>query len=286
MTPRPPTEDVIDEAEIAARAAARIEAIVAQARAPTRQGAWTLFVRELRRFLSIAWQTIVNPVVTTMLYFLVFGYSLGGRLREVQGVPYVDFLVPGLVMLSVINNAYINAAFSLFITKIHGMIVDLLVTPLSYVEFLAAYVGAAITRAMLVGGIVWGVSTLMGASTLHNVPLTLLFMALTALTFSLLGLIIAVVAEEFDQVNLLPNFLITPLTFLGGVFYSIEMLPAPWDQVSRFNPILYMVNGLRHGMTGVSDVPWTHGLIVLSVLAALFGAAAVALLRSGYKLRD
>ena len=147
----------------AERAAERVAAIVESVESgQARRGGWTLLVRELRRFWGIAGQTIVSPVVTTMLYFLVFGYSLGDRLQEVRGVPYVDFLVPGLVMLSVINNAYVNAAFSLFIAKIHGMIVDLLVTPMSYLEFISAYVTAAIARALMVGGTVWAISTVMG----------------------------------------------------------------------------------------------------------------------------
>lgn len=277
-----------EEARERARQAAiaRVEALAARGEQPNWFGAWTLFMRELRRFWGIAGQTIVSPVVTTMLYFLVFGYSLGDRLRDIQGIPYVDFLVPGLVMLALINNAFINAAFSLFIGKIHGSIVDVLVTPLSYLQLMLGYVGASIVRAMLVGSIIWGVAMLMGARAWHNVGLTLIFMLLTSLAFALIGLIVAIVAEDFDHVNLLPNFLITPLTFLGGVFYSIEMLPAPWDTVSRLNPILYMVNGLRHGMTGQGDVPYWQGLVLLLVLDLCFGAVVVLLLRSGYKLRQ
>lgn len=276
----------MDRAVIAERAYARIDEIVEDAQREPWRGMWTLFVRELLRFWSVARQTIVSPVITTMLYFLVFGYSLGDRLQEIDGIAYIDFLVPGLVMLAVINNAYTNAAFSLFVAKIHGMIVDLLVTPISYTQFLLAYVAAAMVRAMMVGTIIWGVALLMGASLPTSAPLALLFMALTALTFSLLGLCVAIVASEFDQVNFLPNFLITPLTFLGGVFYSVEMLPPFWRQVSYGNPVLHMVNGLRYSMTGVSDVPWWTGLVILVLLSASFGLAAHWLLRSGYNLRD
>jgi ABC-2 type transport system permease protein len=276
----------MDHEAITAAANRRIDEIVASAEAERGRGMWTLFVREIRRFWQVAGQTIVSPVITTMLYFLVFGYSLGDRLKEVQGIPYVDFLVPGLVMLAVINNAYINAAFSLFIGKIHGSLQDVLVSPLTYRQFLGAYVAAAMVRAMLVGTIIWVVAILMGASLPYSVPLTVIFMLLTALTFSLVGLCVAIVADEFDQVNLLPSFLITPLTFLGGVFYSVEMLPAPWQSVSYFNPILYMVNGLRYGMTGISDVPWQAGLAMLLSLSAIFGYTAQQLLKSGYKLRD
>lgn len=276
----------MDRDAIAARTYQRVDEIIAAGADERGRGMWTLFEREIRRFLGVAGQTIVSPVVTTMLYFLVFGYSLGDRLQDVKGVPYVDFLVPGLVLLSVINNAYINASFSLFIAKVHGMVIDLLVTPLSYVQFLGAYVAAAVVRAMLVGSIIWVVAMLMGASLPVSAPLALLLMALTSVVFALLGLCVAIVAEEFDQVNLLPSFLITPLTFLGGVFYSVEMLPPFWRGVSYLNPVLYMVNALRYAMTGVSDVPWGAGLFILTGQAVIFGFVAQRLLKSGYKLRD
>ena len=273
--------------ELAAkRAMERAEAIAASAGDAGWYGAWALFGREIRRFWGIARQTILSPVVTTMLYFLVFGYSLGDRLREVQGVPYIDFLVPGLVMLATINNAFINAAFSLFIAKVHGMIVDILVTPLTHGQMMFGYVAASLVRAMMVGSIIWIVAMAMGARAWHDVPLTILCMALTGTSMACLGVVVAIVAEDFDHVNLIPNFLITPLTFLGGVFYSIEMLPEPWSQVSRFNPMLYMVNALRYGMTGVSDVPWWQGVGALVGLNLVFGGAAWWLLKTGYKLRE
>lgn len=288
MSPTINPEDAPDESRdaIAQRAQARIEEIVEQAKAPNQRGAWTLFTREFLRFWKMAPQTLISPVITTMLYFLIFGYSLGDRLQTIKGIPYVDFLVPGLVMLALINNAYLNSAFSLFIGKIHGMVIDLLVTPLSYTQFVIAYISASVTRAMMVGTIIWVVSMVMGASAIYNLPLTILFMVLTSLMFSLLGLIVAIVAEEFDQVNLLPSFIITPLTFLGGVFYSIEMLPAPWDTVSRFNPVLYMVNGLRYGMTGIADVPVWQGLLLVSSLVVVLGFIAQRLLQTGYNLRS
>lgn len=259
-------------------------------------GAWMLFRKEIKRFWSIAGQTIVSPVVTTMLYFLVFGYSLGGRLREVRGIPYVDFLVPGLVMLSLINNAFINSAFSFFINKIHGTLVDILVTPLTHLQLMVGYTAASIVRAVLIGSIIWGVAMLMGAEhvvatltgpgAVVHVLITLSFMVMTALAFAFLGLDIAIVAEDFDHINLLPNFLITPLAFLGGVFYSITMLPEPWNTVSRFNPVLYMVNGLRYGMTGVTDVPLWLGYLVVGGLDIVFGAVAWWLLSTGKKIRE
>lgn len=264
----------------------RVQEIIAEAETTDHYGAWTLFLREVKRFWGMAGQTIGSPVVTTMLYFLVFGYSLGDRLREVQGIPYIDFLVPGLVMLGTINASFINGAFSLFIAKIHGILIDVLITPLSYTQHMIAYTAASMVRGLLVGSIIWLVSIVMGARAWHNIPLTLTFLLLTSMAFALIGMATAILAEEFDHVNFLPSFLITPMTFLGGVFYSISMLPEPWQTVSRLNPVLYMVNGLRFGMTGVSDVPWTHGLLVLVVLNLGVGALVRGLLKSGHKLRS
>jgi len=281
-------------AEQAARA--RIAELTQVAKNQRWFGAWTLFRKEILRFWGVASQTIVSPVVTTMLYFLVFGYSLGGRLKEVEGVPYIDFLVPGLVMLSLINNAFVNSAFSFFITKIHGTLVDILVTPLTHLQLMAGYTGASIVRGLIVGTIIWVVAMLMGADqvvatltgpdALVHIFITLSFMLLTALAFALIGLSVAIVAEDFDHINLLPTFLLTPLTFLGGVFYSITMLPAPWDMISRFNPILYMVNGIRYGMTGISDVPVWQGYLVVIVLDIAFAVIAWRLLSTGKTIRE
>lgn len=278
--------DAATRAAIEKAAQRRIQAIVEEAGNPNHFGAWTLFKREFLRFWRMSRQTILSPVITTLLYFLVFGYSLGGRLRDIDGVPYIDFLVPGLVMLGVISNAFMNSSFSLFISKIHGVLVDLLVSPLSYFQIMFGYVASSILRAMIIGGAIWGVAALMGARAWFNIPLSLLMLVLTALVFALLGLIVAILAEDFDHINLVPSFLITPLTFLGGVFYSIKMLPSPWDTVSRFNPILYMVNGLRYAMTGHSDVPYWQGLVCLVALSFILGAIVLWLLRTGYKLRD
>lgn len=231
-------------------------------------GTWALFRKEMHRFLSIGWQTIVSPIITTMLWYLVFGYSLGERLDELRGIPYTDFLVPGLVMMAVITNAFLNSAFAFFIGKVHGTTVDLMVSPLKPWQITAAFAGASVVRAMLVGTIIWMVAAFMGAGTFFNIGWTLVFMLLTSLGFALFGLIAGILAKDFDHINFVPSFLLLPLTFLGGVFYSVRILPAPWDQVSLFNPIVYMVNGLRYGMTGVSDVPVLPGFLIvfLSVL--------------------
>ncbi len=250
------------------------------------RGTWMLFRRELARFMKVAGQTIVSPVLTTILWFIVFGYSLGSRLDEIQGIPYVDFLVPGLIMLNLINNSFLNTGFSLFISKIHGSVVDVLLTPLSPLQLIIGYIAASLLRALIIGGLIWAVAGVMGASTLHNPAFTLIFMILTSLAFALFGLVVAILAEDFDHINIFPSFLLMPLTFLGGVFYSIDMLPSPWDTVSLVNPILYMVNGLRYGMTGVTDVPVGFGLFLVAGSVAVFGAVALYLLSTGKKLRE
>lgn len=249
-------------------------------------GTLSLFRKEMQRFLSIAGQTIISPVLTTMLWYLVFGYSLGDRLDEIRGIPYTDFLVPGLVMMAIISNAFLNSAFSFFIGKVHGTVVDLLVTPLRPWQIIAAYTGASVVRAMLVGIVIWTVAAFMGAETLHNFGWTVLFMLLTSFAFALFGLVAGILAKDFDHINFVPSFLLLPLTFLGGVFYSIRLLPGIWEQVSLLNPIVYMVNGLRFGMTGISDVPVLpgFGIVLLSVLAGL--VITLRLLGSGTGLKS
>jgi len=272
-------------AERAARE--RIGALEARARASSgTYSAWMLFRREIKRFMTIVGQSVFSPVLTTMLYFLVFGYSLGSRLREVEGIPYMDFLTPGLVMMAVITNSFMNAAFSFYLNKIHGAIVDLLAAPISSLQLMAAYAGASLVRALLTGGIIWGIAAAFGAGVFHAPWTTLAFMVLTSAAFSLFGLACAVVSEEFEHVNFVPSFLVMPFVFLGGVFYSISMLPEPWGKVALFNPFLYLVNGLRYGMTGVSDVSVGASYAVALASLAVFFAAAWLLLASGRKLRE
>ncbi len=248
-------------------------------------GTWCLFRKEMHRFLSIAGQSIVSPVLTTMLWYLVFGYSLGDRLDTVNGIPYTDFLVPGLVMMAMITNAFLNSGFSFFIGKVHGTVVDLMVTPLKPWQITLAYTGASVIRAIMVGGVIWLVAAVMGAGTTYNVGWTLLFMLLTSAAFALLGLATGILAKDFDHINFIPSFLLIPLTFLGGVFYSVKMLPAPWDQWSLLNPIVYMVNGLRYGMTGISDVPVLPGLAMATVSVVVGLVLVVWLLSTGRGLK-
>jgi ABC-2 type transport system permease protein len=248
-------------------------------------GFWTLFTKEVRRFLRVPGQTLLSPVVTTVLYFVVFGWSLGGRLREVEGVPYARFIVPGLVALGVVTNAYSNTASSLFVMKLQGTVVDLLVSPLGYGEILWAFVAAAVLRGLLVGGVMWTVAGVFEGFHVAHPAAALALVVLAAVLFAALGLVTAIWASSFEQVNFIPTFFITPLTFLGGVFYSVEMLPPAFRRFTLANPIFYMVDGLRFGMLGISDAsPWT-GAALLAGLTALAVGTAYALLRSGYELR-
>lgn len=248
--------------------------------------AWILFRREIKRFMVILTQSVLSPVVTTMLYFLVFGFSLGERLDGMGGIAYMDFLTPGLIMMALINNSFINSAFSFFLTKVHGSVVDILVSPLSSVQIMVAYMGASLARGLLTSGIIWAIAALFGASTLDDPVTTLVFMVVVSCSFSLFGLATAVVSREFEHVNFVPIFVVVPFTFLGGVFYSIAALPEPWGLVARFNPFLYMVNGIRYGMTGVSDVSLGSCLTVSGAFLGIAFGAAFGLLQSGKNLRE
>lgn len=245
----------------------------------------TLLLKEIRRFSKVWLQTVLSPLITTSLYFLVFGVALGSRLRTIDGVPYIQYVVPGLIMLSMISNSFLNSSSSLFQSKVNGTYVDLLVAPLGAQEMLFAYSVAALVRGHLVGLMVWGVAAAFVGWQWAQ-PLWILFFSIcVCLTFGAFGLVVAVWAEKFDQLAVVPNFLLTPLTFLGGVFYSVDMLPAPWDWVSRLNPILYMVNGLRYGLLGMSDVSVGVSAVVVAALALVANAAAWVLLWRGTKFR-
>ncbi|MFL5371668.1 MAG: ABC transporter permease, partial [Myxococcales bacterium] len=241
--------------------------------------------KEVKRFLRVPGQTILSPLITTALYFLVFGYSLGGRLREVDGVPYGRFLVPGLVMLGIINNSFLNTSSSLFIMKLQGTIVDLLVTPLSYLEILAAFVGAGCTRALLVGVLTWITAAFFVGPALPHLLLAVIAAVLVALAFASCGLIVALWAEKFEQVNFIPTFVITPLTFLGGVFYSASMLSPSLRRLLALNPIYYMIESMRFSLVGTTQIHSPAGFALSFLCAAIMLAAALALLRRGYKLR-
>jgi ABC-2 type transport system permease protein len=249
-------------------------------------GLRTLLSKEVRRFLRVPGQTLASPLVTTTLYFLVFGWSIGHQLAPVDGVPYARFIVPGLVVMGVVQNAYLNSASSLFVMKLQGTIVDLLVSPLAYWEILAGFVGAAVFRGLLVGGITWLVAGLFTGFEVAHPALALGTMILAAVVFAGLGVVSAIWAQSFEQVNFFPTFFILPLTFLGGVFYSARALPPALEPFTRANPLFYMVDAVRFGMLGISDAAPVAGAALLAVMAAGALICPYLLLRSGWRLRS
>ncbi|MBL8912316.1 MAG: ABC transporter permease [Archangium sp.] len=247
-------------------------------------GARMLFEKEVRRFLRVPGQTVLQPLISTSLYFVVFAWTLGGQRSEIDGVPYVRYIVPGLVFLGIANNAFLNASSSFFITKIQNTLVDLLVAPLGPAELLLGFISGAMTRGLLVGLLTWGVALFFTGAHLVHLGTTLVFLLLSAYVFSVLGLIAGVWAEKFEQINFFPTFLMMPLTFLGGVFYSVHHLPEPFRTISLFNPVVHMVEGLRAGMLGL-DEGSPLGLGLLLGLALVSTAVAWRMIATGYKLK-
>jgi ABC-2 type transport system permease protein len=248
-------------------------------------GLQTLFLKEVRRFLRVPGQTVLSPLVSTALYFVVFGYSLGGRVHSVDGQPYLSFIVPGLVFLGIANNAFLNTSSSIFITKIQGTVVDLLAAPLRPMELLIGFVAGGMVRGLVVGVLTWLVAGFFTGFLLVHFAATISFLILVSYTFSALGLLAAIWAEKFEQINFFPTFVMLPLTFLGGVFYSIQSLPEPWRTVSLLNPMVYMVEGLRYGMLGHSSLSPVLGSGILAALAVAATGLAFQALRTGYKLK-
>ncbi|MDO5624995.1 MAG: ABC transporter permease [Pseudomonadota bacterium] len=244
-----------------------------------------LLKKEVLRFWRVAFQTVAAPVLTAVLYLMIFGHVLEGRVEVYPGVGYVAFLVPGLVMMSVLQNAFANSASSLVQSKIMGSLVFVLLTPLSAWHWFIAYVGAAIARGLLVGLGVYAI-TLLYAPPQAAAPLWIVVFALLgAALMGVLGLLAGLWADKFDQMAMFQNFLVMPMTFLAGVFYSIHSLPTVWQTLSHLNPFFYLIDGLRHGFFGVSDVsPWLSLAVAGSALVAV-SALTLHLLRTGYKLR-
>lgn len=245
----------------------------------------TLVWREVYRFLSVFTQTVVPPVVSSFLYIFIFGFSLGQRIEQVHGFPYLVFLVPGLVMMYVIEGAYSNTSSSLFISRWANNIEELLVTPLSYFEMVLAVLIGGLARSLVAAGGVYLVSLFFVQFPIAHPAVVLYFLVFVSLGFSSAGMIVALFAEEFEHLSICTTFVITPLIFFGGVFHSLEMVPGPIRWLTVFNPMFYMINGLRYGMLGVSDAPiFLSGMIVFLTFVFLF-SLTVYLFRIGFKLR-
>ena len=245
----------------------------------------TLLYKETLRFWKVAFQTVAGPVLSALLYLVIFAQAMGGQVRVFDGVPYASFLVPGLVMMSILQNAFANSSSSLIQSKITGNLVFVLVTPISHLEFFAAYVLASVARGLLVGAGVLAVTVWFVDLRLAAPLWALAFAFLGSALLGVLGLLAGIWAEKFDQIAAFQNFLILPLTMLSGVFYSIHTLPPMWQQASHFNPFFYMIDGFRYGFFGASDVAPAASFAVVAVSFALLAAATLWLLERGYKLR-
>lgn len=245
----------------------------------------TIVRKESTRFLRIWPQTLLPSVVTTTLYYVVFGTFIGSQIRGFGDFSYIQFIVPGLVMMAVIMNSFSNVAGSFFGAKFQHQIEEILVSPLTPTLVVAGYVTGGVLRGLLTGALVLGVSLFFTHLTVHSIFLTVVFIFLTALLFSLAGLLNGMYAKDFDGVSIIPTFVLTPLTYLGGVFYSISALPPLWQAVSAWNPILYMVNGFRFGFLGVSDVSVNASLFILCGLSAALIWINIHLFKSGRGLR-
>ncbi|ARD44834.1 ABC transporter permease [Colwellia sp. PAMC 21821] len=242
--------------------------------------------KEIHRFMRIWVQTLVPPAITISLYFVIFGSLIGSRIGQMGGFDYMSFIVPGLIMMSVITNSYSNVASSFFSAKWQRNVEEMLVAPVPNWVIVAGYVGGGMARGMLVGAIVTIVSMFFVDIQIHNIWVIIVTVALTSATFALGGLINAIFAGSFDDISIIPTFILTPLTYLGGVFYSISLLPDFWQGVSQINPIVYMVNAFRYGFLGISDVSLTLSFAVLGVFIVSLYTIAMVLITKGIGLRS
>jgi ABC-2 type transport system permease protein len=250
------------------------------------RGVWAIYKFEMARFRRTLLQSIVTPIITTSLYFVVFGSAIGGRISMVHGVPYGAFIVPGLVMLSLLTESLANASFGIYMPKFTGAIYELLSAPVSPMEIVLGYVGAAVSKSMLLGALILATASLfVPIHVLH--PLWMVgFLLLTCAAFSLFGFVLGIWAKTFEQLQFAPMLVITPLTFLGGAFYSIDMLPHAWRTVTLFNPIVYLVSGFRWSFYGAADVTLTASLACTVAFLLLCLALIVWIFHSGYRLKN
>lgn len=247
---------------------------------------YTLVRREVVRMFRISSQVFLPPVITTGLYFLIFGTMIGNRIGEVGGISYPLFIAPGLIMMSVITNAYGNVSTSLFSLRFQKSIEEILVSPMHNGLLLLGYVLGGMLRGVMVAVLVFAVACCFITIELSHLPLTLFVVLLVSAVFSLAGFTNAMLARNFDDVMLIPTFVLTPLTYLGGVFYSISMLPPFWQNVSKFNPILYMINAMRHAMIGQEEVNMTLAMTIISLMLVSLMILNMILLKKGVGLRD
>jgi len=248
-------------------------------------GLKTLYVKEVSRFLKVFTQTVAAPVVTTLLFYTIFALALGGLVRDADGVPFLEFLAPGLVMMALIQNSFANTSSSMVIAKIQGNIVDVLMPPLSPVELLCGYVGGGITRGILVGAVTFAAIRVFVPVGLHDFFFIAYHAVAASMMLSLLGIIGGIWADKFDQMAAVTNFVIVPLSFLSGTFYTISRLPEVWQVIAHFNPFFYMIDGFRYGFIGQSDGTLVLGLFVMFGINLFLAIVAWRMLTTGYKLK-
>lgn len=246
----------------------------------------TIYVHEMRRFQRTIMQSLVSPVLSTSLYFVVFGAAIGSRIDQVEGVSYGAFIVPGLIMLSVMTQATSNASFGIYFPKFTGTIYELLSAPVSFLEIVAGYVGAAATKALFIGIIILLTAFFFIDIQIAHPFAMLALLVLTCISFSLLGFIIGIWAGNFEQLQLIPLLVITPLVFLGGSFYSITMLPPVWQTITLFNPVVYLISGFRWSFFGVADVSIGMSMLAITVFTTACFAFIWWIFRTGWRIRQ
>lgn len=249
-------------------------------------GIWAIYRFEMARALRTLWQSVATPVITTSLYFIVFGAGIGSQMPSFDGAQYGSFIVPGLMMLTLLTQSVANASIGIYFPKFTGTVFELLSAPISPFELVVGYVGAAATKSVVIGLIILATSMLFTPLRIEHPAAMVAFLLLTAITFSMFGFIIGVWAKGFEQLNFVPALLITPLTFLGGAFYPISRLPEPWQTISMFNPVVYLVSGFRWSFFGRGDVDIGLSLGMTALFLALCLGLIVAIFRTGYRLKN
>ncbi len=249
-------------------------------------GTWTMFKRETKRFMKVYTQTILAPVVNNLLYFAIFGISLHRAIPEIQGVSYLQFLVPGLITLGMVNNAYQNPSSSIIIMKYQGLVRDLMTVPIGRGEIMLAFVSSAVLRALIVGAMTFITALFFVDFSYTSIGIILITLLLVSLFFAFVGLFVGIWADEFDRAAFIQNFVLMPMIFLGGVFYPISTLPEIAQTVSSINPIVHMINLLRYGFTGIVEFPIIQSLAITSGVTFAMGVVTYMVLRSGWKLQN
>ena len=250
------------------------------------EGVLAIYRFEMARATRTLWQSLVTPVITTALYFVVFGVAIGGRMADMDGISFGAFIVPGLTLLSVFMQSIFNASFGIYFPKFTGTIYELLSAPISSLEVVLAYVGAAVTKSMVLALVTLATATIFVDVRIEHPVMMLIFLLLITTAFCLMGFVIGIWAQNFEQLQIIPMLIVTPLTFLGGAFYSVSALGEPWRTVTLFNPVVYLVSGFRWTFFGTADVPvWASAAVLAAIIAGCLGAI-VWVFKTGYRLKQ